>query len=203
MLTKEQKAMLERPINQAFIKQNQYDKFGNGNYVPADIYVRGMNEIFGPTNWGYKIVDKEDNEQYVSVRVAIQVNGNWIREEYGSAKKDKKDNSSVANAALSFALKKCISRLGMFPNMEEQTWDIPLFAPAPKPKVSQADLKEKIDELKGAYGIQSKDEFVKFAQIWNKDITKYEDLNPAKFLELYDYVQENEKAFENWNEVAV
>ena len=202
MLTNEQKELLSRPINPAFIKKNDYDKFGNGLYVPTDVYVRAMNEIFGPTNWGYKEVLTEENAEYISVKVALQVNGNWIREEFGSAKKDKRDNSSVKNSALSYALKKCISRLGVFPNMEEN-WNLPLFAAPPAPPVSQEELKEKIDDLKTAYSIQSKEEFVAFAQIWDKNISQYSDLTPQKLMQLYDFVKENEKQFENFKQVAV
>ena len=194
MLTNEQKAKINQPINDAFFKKNQYDKFGDGTYVPVEMYIRAMNEIFGPINWSYRVSGETEKEDYIQVKVVLSVNGVDVREEYGSAKKDKKDNSSASNAALSYALKKCIARLGIFPNLEEK-WDIPLFAPMP---VSPEEAKRCIDELKGAYKLTTKDDFVKFAQIWNPAITAYNQLNPNIVKELYDYVKANEAKFESF-----
>ncbi|MCX7610350.1 MAG: Rad52/Rad22 family DNA repair protein [Ignavibacterium sp.] len=196
MITKEQQEKLKQPINDIFLKKNAYDKFGDGTYVSTDVYVRAMNEVFGPTNWGYKVISKEDHGDFVLVHLALQVNGSYIREEFGIAKKDKKDNSSAFNAALSYALKKSIARLGMFPNLEEN-WNQPLFAEVKRP-ISKEELKEKVDDLKQAYNIQTKEEFVRFAQIWDNTIKEYSDLNPEKFLALYDFVKENEHLFENF-----
>lgn len=75
--------------------------------------------------------------------------------------------------------------------------------PVKKPEVQskkQVPLtsEEKAVELKEAYKITKKSEFVAFAQIWNPEITKFEEITSAVIEELHAYAEENPEEFEDF-----
>lgn len=250
--------LISAPVNPALIKQNKYDKFGDGDYIEVETVVRLLNEIFGHV-WSWDIIDfkhiKNDNEEYVVCHGKLSVPGVGSRDGIGQAKADKKDNSTMFSSSASFAFKAAAKRFGIAPNLfDKNGWQagVDVFQsrpkraeqpvtqqptseprnveptqervesqPTPPPATPETDpstmsdvdmiqhqeppqkklpqtAAEKGAELRDAYMIKTKGQFVAFAQIWNPQITSFEEITPEVMDKLHAYVENNPEDFEDY-----
>jgi hypothetical protein len=58
---------------------------------------------------------------------------------------------------------------------------------------------KKVNQLKATYKIDTTEQMIVFAQIWNPKIKGKADLTPTLFLDLFDYVEENSEEFESFD----
>lgn len=252
------KALIQAPVNPALIKKNQYDKFGDGDYISVETITRILNEVFGNV-WSWEILDYhhispgggQNGGEYVVCHSRLSVPGVGVRDGIGQAKADKKDNSTMFSSAASFSLKSAAKRFGVAPNLfdkegwqagvdvfqqrpQAKTTPVPTPAPVPNPvqeqrptpqeqvpeqppadpgEFSPVDMvtpteppekkipqtaAEKGAELRDAYGINNKAGFVAFAQIWNPQITAFEQIGPDVMDQLHQYVENNPEEFEDF-----
>ena len=208
-LTDEQIQKMKAPINRNLVKYNEYDKFGDGSYISVETITDILNDIFG-YRWSWEIINFYDKGDYVVCHGRLTIPGIGIRDGIGQAKADKKDNSTTYSAAASYAFKSAVKRLGIAQNIfNPEGYNVPLFeGMVVPPKSNKPQVKsvkkvpqtaaEKGAELKEAYGIQTKAQFVAFAQIWNPTITDFSQITPEVIEELHAYVEAHPEEFEDF-----
>jgi hypothetical protein len=222
-LSKDLISRIKAPVNNVLIKKNTYDKFGNGNYITTETVTDILNETFGFI-WSWEIINYIDKGDYVICHGRLTIPGIGIKDGVGSAKADKKDNSTMYSSATSFAFKNAAKKIGIAPNLfNEDDWnqDVSVYEPgwveeAPvaipseptkeavaKPvsqteKVLPNNAKEKATELKQAYNITTKKQFIALANVWNPEITSFEQLDEATIEQLHAYVVTNPEEFEDF-----
>lgn len=223
------------PVNFDLIKNNKYDKFGDGDYISVETVTDLLNEAFGFV-WSWEVLNffhqKDDPaNQYVVCHGRLTIPGVGVRDGIGQAKADKKDNSTMYSSAASFAFKSAAKRIGIAPNIfNKENWekDAPVFEPgwvdspqapvsahqeqqaameqvatakAPEPQTQKKipeTPQERGAELKAAYKIATKGQFVAFAQIWNPNITDFSQITSDVINDLHAYVEENSVEFEDF-----
>lgn len=209
---------IKAEVNIDLIKKNAYDKFGDGKYISVETVNRLLNEIFGYV-WSWEVVSFVDKGDYVICHGRLSIPGIGVRDGIGSAKADKKDNSTMYSSAASFAFKSAAKRIGIAPNLfDAEDYDLAVFesevggnnqepqdTPPPKPPVELQSEKQtptntsaKATELKKAYSITSKTQFVAFAQLWDPTIKEFGDIKPNDIDELHAYVEANSEQFEDF-----
>jgi hypothetical protein len=212
---------IKAPVNTALIKKNTFDKFGDGRYISVETVTDILNETFGFI-WSWEIINYVDKNDYVVCHGRLTIPGIGIKDGVGSAKADKKDNSTMYSSATSFAFKNAAKKIGIASNLfNSEDWDqdvsvfepgwvdqpestaTPLPAPTQKlvsqtEKVIPNNVKEKATELKAAYDIKTKAQFVALAAIWNPTITSFEQLDEANIEQLHTYVIANPEEFEDF-----
>lgn len=227
-------AKIKAQVNYDLIKQNKYDKFGDGDYISVETVTNILNETFGYT-WSWEVIQFFDKQDYVVCHGRLTVPGLGVRDGIGQAKADKKDNSTMYSSAASFAFKSAAKRIGIAANIfnkdgmgfdvfEPGTVNLPslpnvAYASTPASQVDMAEqevavtsqkpqvqsqkqipgtVKEKAAELKEAYGIATKTQFVAFAQIWNPQITAFDQITPEVIEQLHAYAEDNGVEFEDF-----
>jgi hypothetical protein len=224
-LSKELIAKIKAPVNNLLIKKNAYDKFGDGRYISTETVTDILNETFGFI-WSWEILEHKDKGDYVVCIGRLTIPGLGIKDGVGSAKADKKDNSTMYSASASFAFKNAAKKIGIAPNLfnsEDWDQDISVFEPGwvdqpvtlpdvqtiiedtpPTKPVSKTKIivpnnaHEKGKELKDLYKIKNVQQFVAFASIWNPTITKMEQLDEATMNDLHAYVIANPEEFQDF-----
>jgi hypothetical protein len=248
-IKKETIAKIRAEVNYDLIKKNEYDKFGDGEYISVETVTEILNETF-EYSWSWEIIQFFDKGDYVVCHGRLTIPGIGVRDGIGQAKADKKDNSTAYSSAASFSFKNAAKKVGIAKNIfykdgmgyevfepgsvvlptsgymngnaapvsgsvkipdeyvnnngvQAPGQDVPPAQYVEKPQVqSQKALpttaQEKAAELKEAYGMQTKAQFVAFAQIWNPNITDFSQLTSEVIETLHTYAENNEVEFEDF-----
>lgn len=245
-ITPEVIAKIKAEVNYDLIKNNNYDKFGDGQYISVETVTDILNETFGFV-WSWEVINYFDKGDYVVCHGRLTVPGLGVRDGVGQAKADKKDNSTMFSSAASFAFKSAAKKIGIAKNIfnkeaigfdvfEPGTVQLPAkgiissgtvelepgfvnnngtqmpgqnvipmsdYTPVEKPQVqtqknTPSSTAERAKELKEAYGIKTKPQFVAFTQIWNPSIETFEQITPEVIDSLHMYVENNSVEFEDF-----
>lgn len=218
----EQIKKLTAEVNDDFLKTNKYNKSGNGDYIPVNVYRRLMNEVFNH-KWSWEILRENyeptiENAEYVKVVGRLHIPGLGFRDGVGTAKLDKKDNSASFSSAASYAFKNAVKSTGLAANLLEDDWNEELFEeehePQPKAaKVEQTVKKETakanhefseeqkgfMAELREIYQIKNNKQMIALFQVWDSKIESLSTITPSQLNAFIDYYEEHEEEFEDFN----
>ncbi len=218
----EQIKKLTSEVNDDFLKTNKYNKSGNGDYIPVNIYRRLMNEVFNH-KWSWEILRETyepniETAKYVKVTGRLHIPGIGFRDGIGAAKLDKADNSASFSSAASYAFKNAVKSTGLAANLLEDDWDEDLFEGEYEEEVKpvrteQSSKKETVkanhefsDEQKGfmaelreIYQIKNNKQMIALFQVWDSKIESLSTITPSQLNGFIEYYEEHEEEFEDFN----